>query len=230
MSFIFCTEPLAVGVVAEISGRAAQHLRARRVRVGELIELQATEGERFLVEVVSVGRVYTVNPREVVSTPPTPHRLVTLVQPLIQEQALDMVLQKTTELGVAHIRLYQADHSPHALKKDRIEHKVSRWQDIILSACEQSGRASPPTLTLYESLARALEGAPHPHVVGAEGGHTSIGDVYDDECTYIVGPEGGLSDSEHHALENAESICLSDYTLRSETAAIAGVTYLMLRK
>jgi 16S rRNA (uracil1498-N3)-methyltransferase len=228
MSFIFCTESLIVGETAEISGRAAQHLRARRARVGELIELQTEEGERFVVEIVSAGRVYEVIPRERVPLRGAPRRTVTLVQPLIQEQALDMVLQKTTELGVAQIRIYEADHSPHALKKERVEHKLSRWRDIVLSACEQSGRATPPTVLLYATLAEALVDAPHPHVVGAEEGHAPK-DMQPDTCSYVVGPEGGLSDDEKHLLANAEHLCFGNYTLRSETAAIVGVAQLLLR-
>lgn len=228
MSFIFCDESLHIGEQVEIAGRAAQHLRARRARVGELLELQTPYTERFVVEVVSSGRTYEVIPREHVMIRPVAIRAVTLVQPLIQEQALDLVLQKTTEVGVTHIRLYHADNSPHALKRDRIEHKLSRWNDILLSACEQSGRPTPPTLSLYESLSAALVDTPNPVFVGSEAGTDSL-QSSDDMCTYVVGPEGGLTTKEQELLAGAKQVCFGPHTLRSETASIIGVAHLLLR-
>jgi 16S rRNA (uracil1498-N3)-methyltransferase len=139
-----------------------------------------------------------------------------------------VVLQKTTEVGVAHVRLYQADNSPHALKKDRVEHKLSRWNDILLAACEQSGRPAPPTLSLYESLSEALVDTPQPIFVGAEEGDV-LKQFSQNACTYVVGPEGGLTTEEQELLAVAERVHFGPYTLRSETASIVGIAQLLLR-
>lgn len=191
--------------------------------MGEEIEVQDTTPSRFRAEVVAADKQsLTIRPIEAISLPIPPAHSTTLLQAFISEQNIDLILQKTTELGVTHIVLFHSEHSPHMIPAERLAHKKERWQQILINACEQSGRPTLPTLIIVNSLGEALE-----HITGAlvllsETG-SSVKPTGD--TTIVVGPEGGLSGGEISSLKKmgAVEIKLGPYTLRSETAAIVGV-------
>ena len=61
---------------------------------------------------------------------------VTLIIPLVKEQKMDYILQKSTELGVEKIIPYYAEHS--VIKIDgKEEKKLERWRKIVKEASEQ---------------------------------------------------------------------------------------------
>ena len=220
---------LHIGKQARIDGEAARHIRdSRRMKAGDEIEIQDATPARYKARIVELAKsAVIVEPFEEMVLPCEPSKQITLLQALIAEQNINMVLQKVTELGVSHIMLFQAERSPHMVKADRLEHKLTRWQRILESACEQSGRTNPPSLTVVNTLNDALE-----HMQGTlvllE--HTApitppIGDV-----TLVVGPEGGLTDTEKNAvlaIPQVTTLSIGTYTLRAETAAIAGVARLI---
>lgn len=225
MSYFQCDGVYETGKDFTLSGEVYSHIaQARRVKSGEKITVQDTTPTRFLATVVSVGkRELVLHIDAVAPTPPPPKHHITLIQALISEQNVDLILQKTTELGVSHIVLFHADHSPHALKEDRVLHKEKRWQKIITSACEQSGRTSPPLITVTTTLQEALTHARGRNILLQEGA-SRLQNVEGD-ATLIVGPEGGFSERELLlAQERGASLAsLGPYTLRAETAAIVGV-------
>jgi 16S rRNA (uracil1498-N3)-methyltransferase len=148
---------------------------------------------------------------------------VTLLQAYIAEQKLDLVLQKATELGAAHIVVWQAEYSPHEISSERMMHKYERFVAIMRNACEQSGRPAVPTLTFVPSLEKALTDATHITPVCLDAGGTAPLPAGD--CSLIVGPEGGFSEAERALCvqKNIPVHALGTYTLRAETAAIAGL-------
>ena len=66
--------------------------------------------------------------------------VITLVQALAKAEAMDLVVQKATELGVREILPVYSDHSVVKLDTERRERRVEHWNRIARSACEQSGR------------------------------------------------------------------------------------------
>ncbi len=225
MSFFFIDEPLSVGTPAIVGGEAAHHIgTVRRIKKGEEVELQDPSGARFLCRVDSISkRSLGVSPLEQRPLLLAPSRSVILMQAYIAEQKLDLVVQKATELGAARIIIWQADYSPHEMSEDRRAHKQERFEAIARNACEQSGRPHVPTIEFADSLESAFGRIADetPVVLDAGGSRT----IPHGSLALIVGPEGGFSEMERGicATRSIPSASLGTYTLRAETAAIAGL-------
>src|SRR4030042_4280199 len=66
---------------------------------------------------------------------------ITLMQGLLKGQKMDMVIQKTTELGVKEIMPVITERS-----KTKETRQVSRWRKMAEEASRQSGRTFIPTI------------------------------------------------------------------------------------
>ncbi|HQT81858.1 MAG: 16S rRNA (uracil(1498)-N(3))-methyltransferase, partial [Ferrovum sp. 37-45-19] len=65
---------------------------------------------------------------------------LTLAQALIHHDKMDWVIQKAVELGVKEIMPIVTERSQVKLSQDKAQQRSERWQNIAISACEQSGR------------------------------------------------------------------------------------------
>jgi len=77
---------------------------------------------------------------------------VSLLQGICKNQRMDMLIQKSTELGVRAIRPLSCRRSVVRIDEDRVEKRLRHWQGIAASACEQSGRAVVPRVFAPETL------------------------------------------------------------------------------
>jgi 16S rRNA (uracil1498-N3)-methyltransferase len=132
MSYFITEGRLTVGAEALLEGPEAKHaLLSRRMRTGELIEIQDQAGQRFSCQIKAVGKteLLCMVIKQVIA--PNEYKThVILCQALIAEQALDFVIQKATELGAYKVCIFQAEHSPRKLQID----KHARWNRIAAEA------------------------------------------------------------------------------------------------
>jgi 16S rRNA (uracil1498-N3)-methyltransferase len=153
---------------------------------------------------------------------------VELLFALIKPEKVDWLLQKTTELGVAHITPVLTEYCECKLKGERLQKKMQHWQQVIIHAAEQSGRAripsfSPP-LSLNDSLKENTTPILYFHPSAAQSLSTfSLENIT--SVKIVIGPEGGLSDADESILKeyHAQALNLGPRILRAETAAIVGV-------
>ena len=113
---------------------------------------------------------------------------------------------------------------------DRAEKKLRHWQKVSVGACEQCGRNRLPSLYPIQPLSPWLASTEaeqklvlHPRAAGKPG----VGDI-PATIALLVGPEGGLSDQEIEAAEQAGyvSMRLGPRVLRTETAPLAAIALL----
>ncbi len=113
------------------------------------------------------------------------------------------------------------------LKSDKLSSRVEHWQGVVISACEQSGRAVIPDvlepLTLYEWLATSRDERRLVLAPGAAKPLTAV--EFSGQVAIAVGPEGGFSESEQEqmAVSGIQAVSLGPRVLRTETAAPAAV-------
>ena len=74
-----------------------------------------------------------------------------LCVPILQEQKMSFILQKSTELGVDQIVPIITERSKINLK-DKEEKKIVRWQRICKEASEQAKRLDIPKITEVKKL------------------------------------------------------------------------------
>jgi 16S rRNA (uracil1498-N3)-methyltransferase len=153
-----------------------------------------------------------------------------LAQGISRGERMDTSLQKATELGVTQIQPLFTQYTEVKLEdEDKTAKRMAHWQQVIVSACEQSGRNVVPLLHAPLSLAEWLDTKPQGLVLDPyQGG--SIRQLSKERFiqpqSLLIGPEGGLSDKEVSDALHAGliPIQLGKRILRTETAGPAYVT------
>ena len=75
-------------------------------------------------------------------------------------ERMDYTLQKAVELGIARIQPLALERSVVKLAGERAEKRTQHWQNVVIAACEQCGRARVPQVLPPLTLAQWLA-APH---------------------------------------------------------------------
>jgi 16S rRNA (uracil1498-N3)-methyltransferase len=233
-SYFYFAGELRLDEEATLDGEEARHvLQARRTQVGDKLQLQDAAGRRFAVLVTSTSRrAVTVQVTAELSVPPASPLLLTLCQAIPKEKALELILQKTTELGVTQLTLFHGSFSSGKVAEPTPTQR-QRWERITLEACKQSGRQFPPEISWFASLEHAWDScsadalhtwfAPLP--LGQRWNLLTTGAPAPPHCLW-VGPEGGWHTAELAFAQErgARFYSLGPRILRTETAAISVVT------
>src|ERR1051325_8850209 len=209
----------------------ARHLRdVLRLQAGDEVYVFDGRGREFRCAVVKTMRdaAELRIEAEVEPAKPESQLQLNLCVALLKGEKFDLVVQKTTELGVTKITPLMTRFADIHLRDESDGAKrVARWQRIALEAAKQSGRAFVPEVTLpvaFESV--AVEGL---GVMFSERGGEALEALQPSKTiTALVGSEGGWSDEEIESARarNFHVITLGGRVLRAETAAIT-VTAIM---
>ena len=81
---------------------------------------------------------------------------LTLIQALPKADAMDLIVQKATELGTRAIMPVYAEFTVVKLDGERSDRRLEHWRRIAQSACEQCGRHTPPDIAAPVSLGEAI--------------------------------------------------------------------------
>ena len=128
-----------------ITGAEAKHIaRVLRMGPGERIVLLDKVGRRLQAVIKEVNRLRVlVDIERPVPTPAPSFVHITLCQALLKSHHMDLVMEKTSELGVDRVLPYRAERTVVKVDGDRTHGKVRHWQEIAQSAAKQSDRAMP---------------------------------------------------------------------------------------
>ena len=166
---------------------------------------------------------------------------ITLVQSLLKGEKMDIVIQKTTELGVKEIVPVVSERS-----QPRNTKKVERWRKISEEASKQSGRSAVPVIHSPRALEEFFFDRPlFPGFLFYEGESERMSDALrvfsrsysrslspgdeddmSDQLFIFIGPEGGFVRDEV-ALGREKGLVVTSLgkrILRAETAAVSAVT------
>ncbi|KAG1255309.1 hypothetical protein G6F68_010437 [Rhizopus microsporus] len=89
---------------------------------------------------------------------------INLLQGIARGEKMDLILQKATELGVAAIIPVNAERTEVKLDAARAEKRVAHWNNVVTSACGQSGRARIPPVGPPLARIGCRRWTPHPPV------------------------------------------------------------------
>lgn len=218
---------------AEIIGEEANHaLRARRLRVGDYIDLTNGRGLMASAEITSIrSRPDTLvvsirNQVEFAATKPT----LVLASALPKGERLATMLDMATQLGVDQVVPLQCDYSVVQYQPKMRD----RWARIITSACKQSRRAWKPDIGQSITPGQLVESAPADSLI-VYGDHKVSNQVEPagipqsvQQIMIMIGPEAGFSSQELVQLEKSprtHGVSISHHILRTETAAVAMLSY-----
>jgi 16S rRNA (uracil1498-N3)-methyltransferase len=219
-----------------LASEEARHLRdVLRLKRGDEAYVFDGEGREYRCRIVEHGRASArleICEEVKAERPESPLRL-SLGVALLKGEKFDLVVQKTTELGVARIIPLMTKFADARIRDGADgERRALRWKRIALEASKQSGRARLPEVHAPVPFSSFIESVPDEASAGRlffserEGGgiDDALGERLAESKTVVgaVGPEGGWSDEElaQARLHGWDIITLGGRTLRAETAAI----------
>ncbi len=216
--------------VVELPDNVVRHLNVLRVKNTEEIVLFNGNGKAYpaLPEVLEKRRASVRILREEATDNESPLN-ITLVQAVSAAERMDFTLQKSVELGVAEIRPIISERCVVRLSGERAEKRVARWQEIVVSACEQSGRNIVPKVLPLTTYAQALQQLPQEttKLLMSLNRAQKLSDVQPQsgKVVFMVGPEGGWTEKEEQQAFDAgfQSVTLGKRVLRTETASLAAI-------
>ena len=216
--------------VVELPDNVVRHLHVLRVKNTEEIVLFNGNGKAYpaLPEVLEKRRASVRIVREEATDNESPLN-ITLVQAVSAAERMDFTLQKSVELGVAEIRPVISERCVVRLSGERAEKRVARWQEIVVSACEQSGRNIVPKVLPLTTYAQALQQLPQEttKLLMSLNRAQKLSDVQPQsgKVVFMVGPEGGWTEKEEQQAFDAgfQSVTLGKRVLRTETASLAAI-------
>ncbi|HFC8840699.1 TPA: 16S rRNA (uracil(1498)-N(3))-methyltransferase [Neisseria subflava] len=216
--------------VVELPDDVVRHLNVLRVKNTEEIVLFNGNGKAYpaLPEVLEKRRASVRILREEATDNESPLN-ITLVQAVSSAERMDFTLQKSVELGVAEIHPVISERCVVRLSGERAEKRVARWQEIVVSACEQSGRNIVPKVLPLTTYAQALQQLPQEttKLLMSLNRAQKLSDVrpQSGKVVFMVGPEGGWTEKEEQQAFDAgfQSVTLGKRVLRTETASLAAI-------
>jgi 16S rRNA (uracil1498-N3)-methyltransferase len=226
----------------ELSGDEAHHaLRVLRLQTGDLVTVLDGAGHEFVCEVCgATKRTVALTVLKKSSSPPLPCQ-ITLLQAVPKAKAMDYIVQKATELGAARVVPILSERTVVQLDGEEAADKAAKWQQIAIESIKQCGSPwltkieAPVTLKNYLTrqekfdlpLIASLQDdgrLPREFIQQFRNEHNRQPET---ACVWI-GPEGDFSPAEmnHIKTEGALPITLGRLVLRSDTAAIYGLSVL----
>lgn len=213
--------------IYSLSDGVVQHVsRALRMRPGEQVTLFNNSGNEYLCELVNVEkRSATVKVLNILDISRNSPLNVHIGQAISRGERMDYAVQKSTEMGMSSMTPLTSERCEVRLKEDRQEKRVQHWQQVAISACEQSLRNSVPHIAPVTSLNDWIQSVDaelklvlHHHTEAPLQQMDKPGSV-----ALLVGPEGGLSEEEvAMALEAGfKPLAIGPRVMRTETAPVA---------
>ncbi|MBR3268148.1 MAG: 16S rRNA (uracil(1498)-N(3))-methyltransferase [Oscillospiraceae bacterium] len=159
---------------------------------------------------------------------------VTLFQALPKADKLEMIIQKSIELGVTEIVPVLTGRCISRMSAGDFQKKLPRFQKIAQAAAQQSGRGIIPVIAplhTLEQAAKRMQDAEVPLVLyEAEGGISfSAVNAHAGSYSLCVGSEGGFDPEEIRLLQahGVQPVWLGRRILRCETAPLTALSVLM---
>ena len=226
---LYFSDKLAPGTVSKLSEKQSHYVKnVVRLNQGDKISIFNSNNGEWDAVILAHGKELTKFKVEKQSRPQEDEHNLWLAFSPIKKIPQDLMLQKTTELGIKKFLPILCERS--VVREINIE----RASKIVTEASEQSNRISVPEILKTQSLITFLKNFP-------ENGHLIFCDINSDSSNFkkiltdknpiciLVGPEGDFSEKERQFIVEQKKtipISLAKNILRAETAAIAAATIL----
>jgi len=247
LSRVYIDAPLKLNALVHLPKETAHYLgNVLRLRVDDELLLFNSQHGEFLARICAASKksleVELIEVRRELDADDELNRLgLHLILGLSRGDRMDFAVQKSTELGVTEISPVYTEHGEVRLKPERLEKKLLHWRRIAISACEQSGRLTVPSIHSPIPLADLAQGSSANKWMLEPSGSDSIPEslvepvaepmaepTANRHIDLLIGPEGGFSPAEiDWARDNGfRIVSLGKRILRTETAPIAALAIL----
>ncbi len=222
-----------------IEGDDVNHIvNVLRMKIGEKIRVSDDSNRSYFCHISSLDRDCVIVDIDSVDEVGTElENDIYLFQGLPKSDKMELIIQKSVELGVKKITPVAMKNCVVKLDNKKAISKNKRWQAIAESAAKQSKRTIIPEVAMPMSYKEAMESAknldiilvPYENERGMEATREVLNGIERGKSIGIfVGPEGGFAEDEVNNLpDNAHRISLGRRILRTETAGLATLSMLV---
>jgi 16S rRNA (uracil1498-N3)-methyltransferase len=220
----------------------SHHLVAvNRAKLGDTVVAFDGKGSEWICELAEADKRTTrLKVRFAQKAKPLPWR-ITLGQALPLGGAMDSIVRKATEIGVALIVPLESERTQVHLDGERSDRKIGKWQTAALEAAKQCGNPWLPEIgavTPASAFMESAKGYDLKLIASLQPGAKSLKAVLSNYRTtqnrplsnvlWLIGPEGDFTPAEmtRSSASGFEPISLGPLVLRCETAAVYALSVL----
>ena len=226
---LYFSKELKANLLSNLSNDQSHYIKnVMRLKPGDTISLFNSENGEWSAKIVNHNKENTeFKVEKLIKSKKVENDLWLAFSP-IKKNPLDMMIQKTTELGVQKfIPILSERTSVKVINTERLK-------KIIVEASEQSNRISVPKIENLEPLKSFLEKFPNNGSLIFCDINCNKSDLRNiltkknqGPICILIGPEGDFSEKERQSIikkKETFSLSLANNLLRAETAAIVSVT------
>ena len=230
---LFLLRPLPPDDLLILDGEEGRHAATvRRLRVGEHLDLTDGEGRVAQCVVTGAARDRLELQVERRTEEPAPQPRIVVVQALVKGDRSELAVELLTELGIDEIVPWEAQRCVATWMPER---SPRRWEGAAAAASKQSRRARWPVVAELADTAAVqdrLAAATIAFVLHEEAADPLVGALpasLTGEIVIVVGPEGGLTDTEISGFDaaGAQAVRLGPSVLRASTAGCAAAAVVL---
>lgn len=226
-----------------IIGEDVNHIKnVLRKKIGDKLEVCNQEtGTTFECEIAEINEAEIKNHIISENKMTNSKILVDIFQGLPKAEKMELIIQKSVELGVNAIIPVKMQRCVVKLDMKSENKKIERWQKISESAAKQSGRNSIPQIhkiikieeisklkNEYDIIIICYENEKENNIK-KEIQKLKQNKKQEIRIAIVIGPEGGLEENEVKYLqkEGAKIVTLGNRILRTETVALNILSIIM---
>ena len=244
MPKFFVTTNQIEGKKISIQNEDVNHIKnVLRAKIDDTIEIcDSITSKNYIckIEQIEDKQIYCHIVEEIASNV-EPHIQVSIFQGLPKADKMELVIQKSVELGAYDITPVEMKRCVVKLnEKDKIK-KIQRWQKISEGAAKQSGRDKIPTIHPIINVHTLCENIKKYDLILVAYENEKINTLKQElkniksdknkqmKIAIVIGPEGGIDKEEIAKLEeyHARVITLGNRILRTETVALNILSVIM---
>ena len=152
---LFYSDKLKTGTISRLSEKQSHYTKnVMRLKAGDKISLFNSQDGEWDIRILDQGKIFTEFKVEKLSRPISKEKNIWLAFSPIKKIPQDLMIQKTTELG---IRKFIPILSERSIVR---EINIERAQKIATEASEQSNRISVPEILKMQNLENFLKSFP----------------------------------------------------------------------
>tara|TARA_B100000795_G_scaffold237399_1_gene197978 strand:- start:844 stop:1581 length:738 start_codon:yes stop_codon:yes gene_type:complete len=240
MNRFYHSKPININENVVMDDFAAHHaLKVMRLKNNDQLILFNGDGFDYTGQVTNISkRQVEVSIKSKKNIDSESNLRVILLQALTSSEKMDLIIQKTTELGISEVQPIICERSIVKIKKEKIEKKLTHWRQISIAACEQCGRAKIPKIhepeNIIKYLEKIMESDKDTKIILSPEATKSLDNITSNtmkDIKVLIGPEGDFTKQELGlSIEKGfVPIKIGPRILRTETAPISILSILQYK-
>ena len=241
--FFVSNKQIKNNINIEIKGTDVNHIKnvLRKNIDDNIVVCDRDLGQDYLCKIVNIRENINCEIIEKLESNVESNILVDIFQGMPKADKMELIIQKSVELGVHDIIPVDMKRCVVKLKEKDRNKKIERWQKIAEVAAKQCGRNYVPVISNIKNLNQICEEFKNYDIVLVayenEKENTlkeqlKLLKVKEDKelkIAVIIGPEGGIDEQEINNFKSsgAQIITLGKRVLRTETVALNVLSVIM---